>query len=726
MSKDLEEGEKALPGNNKQFNSITLLKSLCAAFRGVSARAVFVSFLSGILAVFIFKNDNFALAAEEGGQLSYGDTAGFELELDTVIVLGEEITSERELENPSKFMTVIDVREAPGRVETVSEVLRDTVGVQINSWGGLGSFATASIRGSSASQVQVFLDGVPLNRAATGVTNLEDLPLDNVEYIEVFRGFTPPDFGASGIGGAINLVTRRSMEEGRQASLSYGSFETYKAELAGSGPAGKSRLFVFACYMSSLGDFEYENENGTPLNNKDDFTEERENNDFESYDLTARLARETGGWELAAIGAGHAKDQGLPGLASAQARRARLETDRGNLTVSARNRRLLDGALDLTVGADGLWESQTYDDPEGELGAGGPRKTENRMTAAGARLKTVWRFSGDDGILTGYLEYRGESYLPVEHVPDFDKGSEQSRTVLAAVLSAELTDPTGAWTMQATLRQERYWNRISGDPNFAWSRAAGDNTDTLDLTSPSLGLRCRVSDTLVLKANAGRFYRVPTFYELFGDRGVALGNTDLKPERGENYDLGFTYRGFDSGPVRRPYVEYAYFQSQIDDMIIFFQNSQRTIRATNIGGALIGGHELSFGLGLFDSIGVSGNYTFQSAVDRGDVPFWRDNQLPFRPMHEAFGRVEYGPGGRFRVFAEANYVSGNYWDRSNLFEVEDRRIYNLGATATAYQKNEVVVNVTGEGKNLADERIADVAGYPLPGVSYYLTIQASW
>jgi outer membrane cobalamin receptor len=654
---------------------------------------------------------------------SPGDTASVEMQLPPTVVFGDEVISERKAENPTKFMTVINVEQTPGRVETVADVLRDSVGVQINSLGGLGSFATASIRGSSASQVQVFLDGVPMNRASTGVTNLADLPLDDVAYIEVFRGITPADFGASGIGGAINLVTRKGAAKGGQASLSYGSYQTWKADATACAPVGKLNALIFAGYESSRGDFTYTNDNGTPANHHDDFTAVRLNNDFTAYDVTARLAG-GGEWQLTGIATGHYKDQGLPGLAAAQALHTRYYTERATAAVSARDRSLLDGDLDLTLGADGLYNDETLDDPRGELG-GAARKTENRMSTAGAHIKAVWRFAGDDGILTAFTEYRAESFIPVQHLPRVEQGKEQTRDSLALVIQTELTDPSGQWTIQPALREEWYWNRILGDPNFAWSQAAGDNTDTLNLFSPSVGVRYRWSDTLMLKANAGRFYRVPTFYELFGDRGVAVGNTGLEAERGVNFDLGFAYRGYGSGALHDPYLEYAFFSSRVDDLILFFQNSQRTIRAVNIGAAQIGGHELSFGLGLGHDWRVSGNYTFQSAVDRGDVAYWRGNALPLRPMHEAYGRIEYAPE-RWRAWAEADYVSGNYWDRANLYLVPDRHVYNLGSSVDVYKKKDAAITVTLEAKNLADDRIADVAGYPLPGRSYFVTLQGKW
>jgi len=658
-------------------------------------------------------------APEEDGEV---------LELDTIVVIGEEVISERELENPTKFVTIIDVSDSTERVETAAEVLEEAVGVRVNRWGGMGGYATVSIRGSSAAQVQVYVDGVPMNRAASGVTNLEDLPLDSIEYIEVYRGFTPADFGAAGIGGVVNLVTRKANKQQASISASAGSFETYKVVAMGSGPAGPVRILVLASYMESKGDFEFENDNGTPAVGRDDFTDKRTNNQFESIDLTTRVSAELDAWEITAVGSAHVKDQGLPGISAAQAQQTSLSTERYTISTSIRRRDLMEGKLDLTLGADYIKDYQTYDDPLGELGVGGARKNENRMHTMGGRIKSVWRplDRRDRLIVTGYLEYREETFLAVDYVPSVIEGKEQERSLLSAVLQAEAADPTGAFSTQATIRYQRYWNRIQGDPYFAWSTAAGDNNDIEDYWSPSIGARWRVNEALVFKANAGRFYRVPTFLELFGDRGVTVGNTDLRPEEGINYDVGFILSADAIGGLDRPYLQYAFFQSRVDDLIVFFQNSQRTLRATNIGEAVISGHELSFSAGLTESLRLSGAYTFQAPVDKGEVPHWRDNQLPLRSMHEAFIKFDYAPLPGLKTWTDYTYISGAYWDRANIFEVDDRHIYNAGVTVGLYKSGDRAVLATFEGKNLADDRIADVAGYPLPGTSYYGTIQARW
>src|SRR6266566_8522413 len=129
-------------------------------------------------------------------------------ELGEVVVTAPPAREAAPARDPTAFATVIDTSSAPTRVETLAEALADTVGVQVRRFGGLGDFSTVSIRGSSAGQVQVYLDGVPLARASNEVVNLADLPLDAVERVEVYRGTTPLAFAQAGSGGIVNVVTR--------------------------------------------------------------------------------------------------------------------------------------------------------------------------------------------------------------------------------------------------------------------------------------------------------------------------------------------------------------------------------------------------------------------------------------------------------------------------------------------------------------------------------------
>src|SRR5262249_881473 len=162
--------------------------------------------------------------------------------------------------DPTAFATVIDTTSAPGGVETLGEALAETVGVQVRRFGGLGDFSTVSIRGSAAGQVQGYLDGVPPSRAENAGRNPSHPPLDALEHGEVYRGTTPLGFAQSGPGGVVNVVTRRPGPTPLTgASVSGGSFDTRKVDLARSASVGPWEYLAFAHYLGSAGDFRFTN-----------------------------------------------------------------------------------------------------------------------------------------------------------------------------------------------------------------------------------------------------------------------------------------------------------------------------------------------------------------------------------------------------------------------------------------------------------------------------------
>src|SRR5207247_113487 len=161
-----------------------------------------------------------------------------------------------------------------------------------------------------------------------------------------------------------------------------------------------------------------------------------------------------------------------------------------------------------------------------------------------------------------------------------------------------------------------------------------------DFLAPRLGLRAAPHPALTLLANLSRYAREPNLAELFGTRGVIVGNPRLRPETAFNRDGGFRLTAPPLGPLAHAAFEYAYFDNQIDDLIILVQNSQRIVRPENVTSAAVRGHEVSARGRLWERLGLTANYTHQRARDTGEVTFLRGKQLPGRPADEAFARLE--------------------------------------------------------------------------------------
>ena len=94
--------------------------------------------------------------------------------------------------------------------------------------GGMGSAFNFSLNGFSGDQVKFFMDGIPLDNYGSSFT-LNNIPTNMAERIDVYKGVVPIELGGDALGGAVNIVTNKSVRRYIDASYSYGSFNTHKA-----------------------------------------------------------------------------------------------------------------------------------------------------------------------------------------------------------------------------------------------------------------------------------------------------------------------------------------------------------------------------------------------------------------------------------------------------------------------------------------------------------------
>ncbi|HYN62471.1 MAG TPA: TonB-dependent receptor plug domain-containing protein, partial [Rubrivivax sp.] len=117
--------------------------------------------------------------------------------------------------------------------DSVEDLLRREGGIQLSRNGGPGQSAGILMRGSSASNTLVLIDGVRVGSATLGQTDLAAISLAQVERIELMRGPGSSLYGADAIGGVVNIVTRRGEGvpylRGNVAAGNYRSGEAYVA-----------------------------------------------------------------------------------------------------------------------------------------------------------------------------------------------------------------------------------------------------------------------------------------------------------------------------------------------------------------------------------------------------------------------------------------------------------------------------------------------------------------
>jgi len=667
------------------------------------------------------------IGAAQSQEVAFRDTI---YSLPEILVEAERISDLEKIRDRPTFVSIVPVDDTGRRVSSAADYIARTVGVHVKSSGGYGAYSTASVRGSSAKQVNVYVDGIPLNQAHSGLVDLADLPMASVERIEVYRGFGPFDLSGSSIGGVINIITRKPDGRGRGfLSATYGSFATQKYEASYGLSRSGFDLLAAGSALASEGDFEFLDDNATPFNPNDDESATRLNNDVAEYDGLVKLTGPLADGTLIASNQFYYRRQGLPGYSAVQSLSERFTKTYNLFHLGWQRELVLSIPVDVHIGTHYLHRLDNFEDRR-QKKAGVKPDEKNRTTSFGADLR--WRIDVPHlrQSLRGLVSLRHETFRPEEIFLESREGETQTRTTTAITFEDEIHLCGSRLRVMPSLRYERYIDRTRPFESVrsdmaAYFRNLRQAHLTHDLTTGSVGVAASAGPGLTLKANYGRHHRVPTLMELFGYRGMVVPNPELEAEIGLNRDLGCRFERRLGGKAVLT-VEYARFWSEVENLIMFtYVPFAQAAQAINIDRADIDGHEFALSFGDWQGLRLSANLTQLDAINTGPISFLNGKHLPNRPEIEASAGLRWTCRG-FSATYEFDYVDGNYWNAYNgkapnnkgpLFAV--RRIHTVAATVPTWLPR---TDFTLEVRNLTDERFEDVMGYPLPGRSISGTV----
>lgn len=177
----------------------------------------------------LFHSPALAIAQTEP-QEAQVDSVGWDNTLDAVVVTATR--TEVSLKELGSSVTVISGSDIDrSQQTTVLDALRATPGLDIVQSGGAGKLTSLFLRGSDAGHTLVLIDGVEMNDpVSVGRTyNFSDLPVDNIDRIEVLRGPQGTLYGSDAIAGVVNIVTGKGRgRPSMRISTMGGSLETVR------------------------------------------------------------------------------------------------------------------------------------------------------------------------------------------------------------------------------------------------------------------------------------------------------------------------------------------------------------------------------------------------------------------------------------------------------------------------------------------------------------------
>jgi vitamin B12 transporter len=114
---------------------------------------------------------------------------------------------------------------------SLTDLLQRQPGIEIYNSGGQGKVSSLHIRGSESDHVVALIDGLRVNQVTSGLTAFENIPLSQIEKIEIVRGASSSLYGAGAIGGVIQIFTKKGVSGFKPyAAIGYGRYDTRIAQ----------------------------------------------------------------------------------------------------------------------------------------------------------------------------------------------------------------------------------------------------------------------------------------------------------------------------------------------------------------------------------------------------------------------------------------------------------------------------------------------------------------
>jgi vitamin B12 transporter len=198
------------------------------------------------------KKHFFVLAATIFGSQLQAQDSSAQKQLEEVIVTANRYPQKQS--ETGKIVTVITHRELESSSgKTLPEILNTVAGISISGANNNpGSIQTLNIRGTSAGNALILIDGVPVNDPSViyNYFDLNLLPVDQIERIEILKGGQSTLYGSDAVAGVVNIITRKTNNKklGLHAGVEGGSYGTVNSN---AGIEGQSSILQYSLQYSN-------------------------------------------------------------------------------------------------------------------------------------------------------------------------------------------------------------------------------------------------------------------------------------------------------------------------------------------------------------------------------------------------------------------------------------------------------------------------------------------
>lgn len=654
-------------------------------------------------------------------------------------------------------ITAVDLKKTYNTSADLNQILNKTTGVRVRESGGMGSDFNFTLNGFSGDQVKFFLDGVPMESFGSSLT-LNNIPVNMAERIDVYKGVVPIELGSDALGGAVNIITNKSVDRYIDASYSFGSFNTHRMAV-NTRFTNKDGLILNLNAFGNYSDNDYKVDVSIADKATGSFLPEKKYRHFNDGYKSGTIMAETGfknksfadyllvgfvmsgnkkeiqqGISMDKV-AGQAFKDGEAFISSLKYKKNNLFTKglsiNFNTTYSLVNNRTIDTSSRVYDWAGNYtYRSFGGASDKGELNDN--KKTFYQYDEKNLLAITNIKYEIDEHqsiafnhTYTSYKRKEKEGYINVIDLgePSFDKN------VLGLVYNISAFDNRFSASAFGKMFDFRSSSVIKGEKESTSSTNYGYGvTATYHLT-----------ENIQTKASYEHAYRLPSPAEMYGDGGVTItSNTGLIPESSDNVNFGLVliaqknkhHFGAESSLIYRNAKDF--IQIIPVGNTSSYKNLQ-SVRVTGIDGVLRYAYD--------DFLSFEVNATYQKQVNTNkfikkedlDVPDALYNaQLPNVPIFFgnadlafSFKNIKY-KHDRLTLNVSANYLDAFYLTWPVLGELETKKAIPEQFTQNAmvsYSFLNGKYNFAFECRNITDIKVYDYFKVQKPGRAFSVKLR---
>ncbi|MBN1384254.1 MAG: TonB-dependent receptor [Elusimicrobia bacterium] len=593
---------------------------------------------------------------------------------ETAVFIGlrKEVPIEK---NPVNISVINEIDIVEKNAKTAGEAMEETPGItEISKRGTVGSESTMRIRsgGDSSKQVLVMVDGRPVNDTALGFANLASIPTENIERIEILKGPASALYGANALGGAVNIITKKAVEEKpkTEVGISATNFSTTLYNMNFSAKPGKANIFLSGDKSKSTGFRKNSNYNDLNLFFKVGY-------DFEKSGKL-NLSNGLGRSELSMAGRNYTPiDEFDNDLEREATTPLAYQKDRNYYIQLEHSLKIQETELKTNLYRD--YGYRHYKDP----GSASDTISKPQNSGLGIQAETAY-----DIILgfEGRIEKFRRSDLTIESINE------------------------KRYNHAVFIQKMFKLDKLSLTPGVRYD----NNSEYENSINPRLSIVYLLNDNTKLSANVGTAFRAPTFEDLYSPFDASMwtqGNPDVESEKSIGTDLGVECK------IKKVLASrLIFFYNRTKDFIEWAPTSPSGLwMPNNVSKTFSRGIEVEIENPLLEKVSQSLSYTFLESKGKAEGETYKT--LQYTPKHRINYTLNYSAPAKIKTKTEITYTHKQTWEDWKTHELPGYTLFNLKISRPICQ-SEVFFAV----KNIFNKRYVSRENYPLPGRTYWTGI----